>query len=203
MMGLAALQLGDLDRASRTFDGSLERFQEHGDAWGSAHILNHLAFVSLRRGDYPQAAELAEEALALTRQTGDRHVTNIALHHLAQIAWASDEHERAARYFREALTIAWELADTVDSAYYMRGLAAVAEARGELRRASRLLGTAEALLEGTGLVTYAHASHELHQRVASAARERLGDQAWTVAHDEGRAMTFEEAVAYALGEDEA
>jgi len=202
MMGLAALQLGDLDRASRTFEGSLERFQEQGDAWGSAHILNHLAFVSLRRGDYPQAAELAEEALALTRQTGDRHVTNIALHHLAQIAWASDEHERAARYFREALTIASELVDTVDSAYYMRGLAAVAEARGELRRAARLLGTAEAMLEGTGLVTYAHASDELHQRVASAARERLGDQAWTVAHDEGRAMTFEKAVAYALEADD-
>jgi hypothetical protein len=39
--------------------------------------------------------------------------------------------------------------------------------------------------------------------VTSATRERLGEQAWTVAHDEGRAMGFEEAVAYALGKDEA
>jgi hypothetical protein len=36
--------------------------------------------------------------------------------------------------------------------------------------------------------------------VAAATRERLGDQAWTAAHDEGRAMGFEEAVSYALGE---
>jgi transcriptional regulator with XRE-family HTH domain len=33
--------------------------------------------------------------------------------------------------------------------------------------------------------------------------EALGDQAWNAAHDEGQAMSFEEAVAYALDEDEA
>jgi predicted ATPase len=202
MMGLAPLQQGDLDRASRAFEGALERFREQGDAWGSAHMLSHQALVSFRRGEYSRGAELAEEAFSLTRQTGDRHVANIARHHLAQIAWASDEHERAARYFREALTMASELADEVDSAYYMQGLAAVAEARGELRRASRLLGAAEVLLEAAGLVTYAHASDEFHQRVASAVRERLGERAWEEARAEGRAMAFEQAVEYALESDE-
>jgi transcriptional regulator with XRE-family HTH domain len=57
---------------------------------------------------------------------------------------------------------------------------------------------AEAVLEGVGLVFYAQANDELHQRAASAARERLGEQAWMGALDEGRAMSFEEAVAYAL-----
>lgn len=181
----------------------MERFREHEDDWGSSQLLIQLAIVPLRQGDYPRAAELAKEALALTRQTGDRLTANIALHHLAQIAWASDDHGRAARYFREALTMASELADKVDSAYYVQGLAAVAASRGEPRRAARLLGAAEALQEEAGFVLYAHASEELHRRAASAVREELGERAWKKACDEGRAMTFGEAVAYALEADEA
>jgi hypothetical protein len=43
---------------------------------------------------------------------------------------------------------------------------------------------------------------ELHQRVAEAARKRLEEQAWTAARDEVRAMSFEEAVAYAREAEE-
>jgi hypothetical protein len=57
-----------------------------------------------------------------------------------------------------------------------------------------LLGSPQALLEDAGLVLYAHASDELHQRAASATREALGDQVWNEALDEGRAMTFEQAI---------
>jgi non-specific serine/threonine protein kinase len=157
-----------------------------------------MTVAPLRRGDYPRAAAYAEEALELTRRTGDRQAGNIALYVLAQIALASGEHERAARYFRDALTLSFEVWDRTNVAYCLQGLAAVAEALGEPRRAMRLLGAAEALLEATGTFLYAHMDHELHQRVADAARERLGEQAWTEARVEGRAMSFEEAVAYAL-----
>ena len=198
MSGFAALQLGDLDRASQTFEESLEGFREHEDDWGSAQLLTHLSTVALRRGDHLQAAELAEEALALTRRTGDRLTANVSLSVLAQAAWASDEDGRATRYWREALTVASELADKVNSAYCMRGLAAVAASIGEQRRAARLLGAAEALLEDTGLVLYAHARDELHLRAASAAREKLGEREWAVARNEGRTMTTEQAAEYAL-----
>jgi hypothetical protein len=127
----------------------------------------------------------------------------VALYTLAEAAWASDEHGRAARYFREALVLASEAADKTSSAYCMQGLAAVAGARSETQRAARLLGAAEALLEAAGTPIYVTADHDLHQRVESAAREKLGEKQWTAAWDEGRAMGFEEAVAYTLGKDEA
>jgi hypothetical protein len=59
------------------------------------------------------------------------------------------------------------------------------------------------VLEAAGTPSYVTADHDLHQRVAAAAREKLGEKAWAAAWDEGRAMGFEEAVAYALGKDEA
>ena len=77
----------------------------------------------------------------------------------------------------------------------------MAASRGELRRAARLLGAAEVLLEAAGLVSYAYTtytSNEPHGRAASAAHELLGDQAWRATYNEGRAMGFDQAVAYAL-----
>ncbi len=199
MVGFAALQLGEFDRATRVLEEALEGFREHEDAWGSALILTHLAVVPLRRGEYPRAVRYAEEAFALTRRSGDRLGANIALHILAQAAWALGEHERTARYFREALVLASEAADKTSSAYCMQGLAAVAGARGQPRRAARLLGAVEALVEAAGIPIYvATADHDLHQRVADAARELLDDRAWMAAWSEGREMSLERAVAYAL-----
>jgi predicted ATPase/Tfp pilus assembly protein PilF len=203
VLSFAVLQLGDLDRAERILKEALEGFREHEDAWGSAHSLNHLAVASLRRGDYSLAAKYAEEALAVTRRSGDRLGANVALYTLAEAAWASDEHGRAAWYFREALVLASEAADKTNSAYCVRGLAAVAASRGDQRRAARLFGAAKALLEAAGLPIYVTADHDLYQRVASTARELLGEQAWTVARDEGRALGLKEAVGYALEGDEA
>ena len=129
-----------------------------------------------------------------------------ALQILAQVARASGEHEHASRHFQASLVVASELADRVNVAYCMQGLAVADWTRGEPRRSARLLGAAEALLEAAGLVLYAYTtytSNEPHQRAASAARERLGEQAWNEAREEGRAMTFEQAVEYALENDEA
>ena len=144
-------------------------------------------------GEPGEAAETPEETLALTRQTGDRSAATVSLHLLAQMAWASEEHERAARDWWEALTMASELADQVGTAYCMQGGAAGAGARGAPRRAARLLGAAESLLEAVGLAYYAYeTSNQFHRRAADAAREELGERAWTAARDEGRAMSFEQ-----------
>ena len=202
MMGIAILQLGELDRADRVLTESLEMFREQGDAWGASQILDHLAVIPLKQGDYRRAARYAEEALELTRQTGDRLAGNISLHILAQAAWASGEHEQAVRYYLDALVLTFEVADRTNAANCLQGLAAVAGARGEPRRAARLLGAAEVLLESAGVPVYAQVDLELRQRVANAAREELGEQAWSTALDEGRAMSFEEAVTYARDADE-
>ncbi|HEX2739681.1 MAG TPA: helix-turn-helix domain-containing protein [Rubrobacter sp.] len=202
MGGFAALQLGDLDRATRDLEESLRLDRELGDDWAAAHILTHLAVVPFRQGNFPRVAAYAEEALELTERTGDRLAANIALYLLAQSALASGEHEQARVYFRDALVLTFEVSDLTNAAYCLQGLAAVAEAQGEPSRAATLLGAAEALLEAVGTHHYAQMDHELYDRVADAARERLGEPAWTSARREGRAMSFDEVVAYVREGDE-
>jgi hypothetical protein len=80
----------------------------------------------------------------------------------------------------------------------------VAEAHGDPARAARLLGAAEVLLESAGVPRYAMVDQDLHRRVADTTRGRLGDRAWEEAREEGRAMSFEEAVSFVFdGEDPA
>ena len=203
MIGFAALQLGELDRATRILEETLRMDRELGDEWACAHILTHLAVVPLRQENFPQAAAYAEEALELTNRTGDRLAGNIALYLLAQTALAAGDHERAHAHFLDALVLTFEVSDMTNAAYCLQGLAAVAGAQGEQVRAARLLGAAEALLEAAGTHLYAQMDHEFYERVADAAREQLGEQAWTQAHSEGRAMSFEEAVEYVREGDEA
>jgi hypothetical protein len=65
------------------------------------------------------------------------------------------------------------------------------------RRAARLFGAAAVLDEQNGAPEYAvqeadYASHH------AAARSKLGEKGWITAWTEGRAMTLDQAIAYAL-----
>ena len=71
-------------------------------------------------------------------------------------------------------------------------------------RAARLWGAAEALLEAIETTVYIYApDRSLYQSQVTAARAQLDDEAaWEAAWAEGRAMTPEEAVEYALSKEE-
>ena len=79
----------------------------------------------------------------------------------------------------------------------IEGLACVAGAGGAAERAARLLGAAEALREAAGY-QQATRTRALREPYVTAARARTDEKAWTTAWEEGRSMTFEEAIAYAL-----
>ena len=66
------------------------------------------------------------------------------------------------------------------------------------RRIARLLGASEAFFEAGGeLMTYDE--RVLYEESFALARARMGDEAaWQAAWDEGKAMSVEQAIAYAL-----
>lgn len=72
-------------------------------------------------------------------------------------------------------------------------------------RAARLWGAAEALREVIEVTAYIYApDRSLYQSQVTAARAQLDDEAaWEAAWAEGRAMTPEEAIEYALSEERA
>ena len=66
-------------------------------------------------------------------------------------------------------------------------------------RATRLLGATEVLV-AAGTIRLPPDEQETYDRTVISARTQLDDEAFAAAWAEGRAMTLEQAVAYALDE---
>ena len=202
-MGLVDLGQKRYEQGLTLIEESVDSFLEIGGKWPASPILGFAAAASLSQNDISRARQLAEKGLSLAREVGARDAIYLTLHALATVARAEGDQERAARLFGEGLTLSAETEDHSSIAYFLQGLATIAASADRLARAARLWGAAEALLERTEIV-YAHAPDpSLYHRQVSAARSHLDDTAWTAAWIEGRAMTAEQALAYALEQEDA
>ena len=149
-----------------------------------------------------RAAELTEEGVALLRQLGTRGGVSIGLCNLGWMDLLQDDLGRAADLYRESISLAWEtgMNPLVQSA--LEGLACVAGAKGEAERVARLWGAAQALHETKGIPRDPDFLSEADSRI-SAVRSGMEEEAWEEVWRKGRAMTLDEAVSYALEEEEA
>jgi predicted ATPase/DNA-binding CsgD family transcriptional regulator len=199
-LGSAAVVAITQERYERVIvysEEATELFLEVGDKWGAAPMLGCSAVGWLNRGDHRRARTLAERGLALCRETGDKHGTSIALLTLAGVAQSERDYGRARDLFEEGLTVSAELGNEADIVHCLEGLATIAGAEGRIVRAARLWGAAEALLEKIeAMYTYVP-DRSLH-RSQLAARSQIDEAAWEVAWAEGRTMTSEQAIEYAL-----
>jgi hypothetical protein len=97
------------------------------------------------------------------------------------------------------MTILHDLSDRLGVIESLEGLAGLAAATAAPRRAARLWGAADALRQETG---YARSVYEsiAYERQLKAVRAILMAEAFDQAWDEGRAMSLDDAVRYALDE---
>lgn len=110
---------------------------------------------------------------------------------------------RAAELFEEDLRILRELKDKVGIVYGLLGMAAGAALRGQPARAARLWGAAEALREAIDHPPLPlEKAHYDYEGYLAAARAGLEEAAFEAAWSEGRAMSPERAIEYALNADE-
>jgi non-specific serine/threonine protein kinase len=177
-------------------------FLEVGDKWGAAPMLGCSAVGWLNLGDYGRAKSLSERGLALCRETGDKHGTSIALCTLAGVAQAERDYERARDLFEEGLAVSAELGNEADIVHCLEGLASIAAAEGKIERSARLWGAAEELLKEIEAVYTYVADRSLH-RSQVAARTLIDEAAWEAAWEEGRTMSSERAIEYAMEQESA
>jgi non-specific serine/threonine protein kinase len=203
-LGFATLHQGDIERAT-VLRQEVEALRgEPLEQWTLAWLTTFLGVTALYEGDYEQSGALATESLAIYRELGDKRGVSLCHIDLGLIELIRGNHEPAAALLEESVRVLRGSEDKFCLAYGIFGLAAVAAARAEAARAARLWGAAEALREEIGVVSLSH--WELHaydyEGRVSAARTMLGDEgAWERAWAEGRGMSPEEVVAYALSDE--
>ena len=196
-MGMSALSQGDYGRAQTLFEESLPIWRELGDKSELASVLNGLGTVADGQGDNERATVLLEEGLALARQVGSKHQIPYLQFKLGNVALHQGDHVRAGTLYRESLAPIREMGDKSSLARCLEGLAGVACAQGHYEQAARILGAAEALRETTG-VQRAPLGQTDYDQCMGSTRAVLGEPAFAAAWAEGRAMTLEQAIEYAL-----
>ncbi len=175
-------------------------------AEGVAWVLSQLAYTELTQNNPEQATMLSEQALAISelgRELDDEQTIVTGLLVLGLAANVQGDPERAKGLLKESLAISLKLerkgiAPTVDLAEILEGLAAVAGALGQHLRATRLWGAVETMR--TVSRPWSSTERMLHEPLLAAARSRLDEATWEAAFSEGKAMTLEEAVEYALSD---
>ncbi len=194
-LAAAKMHQGDRERTTALMEEALMLNREIGDKQGVAASLNNLGYNALSE-DPERAAALLEESLALSRELG---AWTVYAGTMCSLGWARllrGEHERAEKLLGESLALSRETGDKVLTAECLEGLAGLAGIREEAERAARLWGAAEALREATAPLSPDEQS--LREPYLEEARSRKDEASWTEAWDKGRAMSLDDAVAYAL-----
>ncbi|MGH2534953.1 MAG: ATP-binding protein [Thermomicrobiales bacterium] len=196
LLGAAAENQGAYDRAAPLFATARALFGQASDTLYEALTCYHLGVVAYGQGDLAGAMARCEEALRLARPAGNTFVVAWTLNYLGLVACEQGDDARAAAAFAESLALEQASGHQELTANVLANLAVLAAGRGHPRLAARLFGAANALCLVIGR-SFALPERAAYERVTSAVRNHLGEQAFTSAWAEGQAMPSQQAIAEA------
>ncbi len=203
--GMLFVMRGDHERAVALLEESLELYRELGNKSGIAWGLFFLGQPIYIQGYIQRAGAMFEESVALFRAVDDTWGIASALFRVAMVALDEGAYHQAGAYLVESLTRLRELGERwqiVNTLEVFACLAAVQRQQSEdtqpsLLRAARIFGATEVLRETLSAPVLPSEQH-FYERGVAALHAQLDEAALAAAWAEGRAMTLEQAVAFAL-----
>lgn len=196
-LGDVAKVRGDYARARMAFSEAMQLFEEIGDGSGAAWALNQQGDVAKEQGDRASARELYEKALTAFRGAADRWGMARSLTDLGTIACEQGDQTMAYAAFKESLEIFTALGHRRGIARVLEGLACLALRKGDAHRALALAAAASRLRQVISAPLLPAEQARLND-ILRPAWQQLGEAGGKEAWEEGRALTADRAVEYAL-----
>jgi predicted ATPase/class 3 adenylate cyclase len=187
--------VGRLEEAVEMLLSAEALFEKLGDRRAVADSRFGLAVMHRLRGDIVLARETGEEALSIHREVGDLFGLIGSLYVVGTTAAQLGDMATARAHFMETLAIEEAFGERTGIALSLDNLADMEISQGNAVRAMRLAGASETIKDGVGgqappdLITLPDPRKR--------ARPLLSEKEIRAAWDEGRAMSLEEALAYA------
>jgi tetratricopeptide (TPR) repeat protein len=174
------------------------------DAVGNVHRLADLlasaAYAALSKGSDRDAKDFLDRAVPIVHGLEDPFLWMLLRGNIALTALLTGETDAARAAFGDELRLSREFVVLPVACEGLGGLAAVAVVHDDVQRAARLCGAAAAY-------RYGQPEDALDARLDATffapARARCGADAWHDTAREGAALSFEDAIAYALDEPRA
>ena len=188
------------EESARLLPEAIGLFERLGDEERAGRAKGDLGLFMLLAGDHRAAIPLLEESLARTRERGDLiHLADDLLR-LAEANRMLGNHDDARRGQLEALEVMERANAPGGIAAVLQIMASVDSNLGRHERAMRIFGAGQGFTESVGGLADPP-PFQFADPVAEA-REAIGDESTDRAMAEGRAMSREEALAYARSTDD-
>jgi predicted ATPase/DNA-binding XRE family transcriptional regulator len=201
-LGHVAEGRGDLDDAMDLLKESLAQIRiaesrkgarTHGGAVG--RTLSSLGNLARTMGEYEEAQRYLEEALAWARERDFSFAVASILTSLGHLACDRDDSAGAVTLYRESLELYRSLSNPEALAWSLEGIVVMVAAYQDYACAARLCGAIASLRLAK---RDAQAEWSLFAQACEAAVEALGQQAYTVAYDNGSLFSQAQAITEAL-----
>ncbi len=195
-LAFATSMRGDFDAAAAHVASGLEMLRDLGVPPGElAAVLVFAGEVQRMKGDHAAAAGHFRDCLAINPDDRWAH------HNLGHVLLRVGDLEASETALCQSLGLVARWRNPIHLASTLGGFGGIAAARGRALRAARLFGAAEAILSRCG-GTFEAADRGDWQHHRAAARALLDGPAWDAAAAQGAALSEEQAVAYAAGEED-
>jgi len=197
-LGYLSAEAGEWEKARSSLEESLELQRHSGDEHGVALTHSYLGIMAVLRGEHDSARAHLEESLGVLRRLGELPEVKVCLFYRGLLACDEGDYTTARARFAETVEDA-PLLQLYRYAvpWVLQGYAKLATGEGHHARALRLAGASAALHQALGQ-SVGPASKAYFRRGLEPAWQALGEQEGKAAFEEGQAMTFEVALAYAL-----
>jgi non-specific serine/threonine protein kinase len=192
---------GDQERARILLEETVAQARELGLREELGDAMLNLAVLLLEQGHVARAENMFREVAEQRRSEADPGAGAWPLARLGSIALDRGDLDQAESTLREAVILARDHGHVVPLMGSLYSLAEVAVMAGDAERAARLYGAEEREGERLGRLSPPRL-RETRQHFLDRGQESIGEHAWQRAWDEGRAMSLEEAIEYALDEAE-
>ena len=148
------------------------------------------------QGQYELARKYYEECEALLGDTGDTGDLARFIHNLGYVAQHEGDFTRAESQFRKSLTMFRRFGNRRGIAECLAGLAGFKARQGDIEWGAIMLSAAESTLKATGGAWWPADRVEVEAN-QEFIRSALSESELTAAQKKGRAMTLEQALAFA------
>ena len=198
-LGWALYMCAEKSRALQLFEQNLELARRLGHQALLNRSLSGVCQLLVATGEFERAEPLALELHASTRESEDVSCMVSGDHYLSDCAMLRRDYTLAEQHRLSALGTTLVIGDVMQQTIEILGLAFTAAGLGRDEDALRLEGAVDAKWKELGVSHAPPLSEAWRERDLDPARARLGETRATAAFDEGRAMTWDQAIELALG----
>jgi tetratricopeptide (TPR) repeat protein len=188
---------GDIEVGEKYLEESIRLWESNkrANVWEHPKVVKSM--ILQLRGDYEQAYAVLQEALAGALETGNRMSQLWLRVRLGYVALSAGTVLEAHDLFAETLQDFHKDGYTIGAIFALEGMATLLIASGKPEKAARLIGCADATREKIPDRRPWIEEADMYRNMA-AILSKIGPSGFEVTYDEGRSMTLDEAVAYAL-----